>query len=225
MNSNLLLRGRTTATKEVLASSDVRVLVANHLGVSVDRVADTAHFSHDLGADRLDRLDLVMVVEDQFPGLQISDDEVDRMELVGDLMRLIETVDDERRRRGAAPVERNLFGPRLAHSVKPTKQQKGCEEGSLFFLRVAGDAMRNLIGWCHETRQAIDLQLHVDEATLARIWSNAVRFQCPHCGMKHETKVERLASRPFSLESPQTKHMRGQYDVRRVERERLRCDA
>jgi len=85
--------------------------------------------------------------------------------------------------------------------------------------------MRNLIGWCHETRQAIDLQLHVDEATLARIWSYAVRFQCPHCGMKHETKVERLASRPFSLESPQTKHMRGQYDVRRVERERLRCDA
>jgi len=78
MNSNLLLRGRTTATKEVLASSDVRVLVANHLGVSVDRVADTAHFSHDLGADWLDRLDLVMVIEDQFPGLQISDDEVDR---------------------------------------------------------------------------------------------------------------------------------------------------
>jgi acyl carrier protein len=208
MNSTLLLRERTTATKEVLASSDVRVLVASHLGVSVDRVADRAHFSHDLGADWLDRLDLIMVIEDQFPGLQISDDEVDRMELVGDLMRLIETVDDERRRRGAAPVERNLFfDPRLAHSVKPTKQQKGCEEGALFFLRVAGDAMRNLIGWCHETRQAIDLQLHVDEATLARIWSNAVRFQCPHCGMKHETKVERLASRPFSLESPQTQHM------------------
>jgi acyl carrier protein len=104
MNSSLLLRERTTATKEVLASSDVRVLVANHLGVSVDRVADTAHFSHDLRADWLGRLDLVMVIEDQFPGLQISDYEVDRMELVGDLMRLIETVDDERRRRGAAPV-------------------------------------------------------------------------------------------------------------------------
>ena len=168
MNSSLVLRERTTATKEVLASSDVRVLVANHLGVSVDRVADTTHFSHDLGADWLDRLDLVMVIEDQFPGLQISDDEVDRIELVGDLMRLIETVDDERRQRGAARVERNLFGPGLAHSVKPTKQQKGCEDGALFFLRVAGDAMRSLIGWCHETRLAIDLQLHVDEATLAR---------------------------------------------------------
>jgi hypothetical protein len=32
-----------------------------------------------------------------------------------------------------------------------------------------------------------------------------VRFQCPHCGTKHETKVERLASRPLSLEPPQTK--------------------
>lgn len=126
MNTSLLLRERS-------ASSNVRVLVANHLGVSVDRVADTAHFSHDLGADWLDRLDLIMVIEDQFPGLQISDDEVDRMELVGDLMRLIETVDDVRRRRGAAPVERNLFGPRLAHSVKPTRQQKAARRVPSFF--------------------------------------------------------------------------------------------
>jgi predicted RNA-binding Zn-ribbon protein involved in translation (DUF1610 family) len=63
------------------------------------------------------------------------------------------------------------------------------------------------IGWCHETRQPIDLQLYIDDATLARIWSNAVRFRCPHCGVKHETKVERLASRPLSLEPRQTKCM------------------
>jgi len=198
---------QTMAINEVLASNDIRTVVADHLGVSVDRVRDGAHFSHDLGADWLDRLDIIMVIEDQFPGLQISDDEVDRIEVVGDLIRLIETVDNERRRRGAGSVERNLFGPHLARSVRPPKQQKGCEEGALFFLRVAGDAMRNLIGWCHETRQPIDLQLYVDDATLARIWSNAVRFQCPHCGIKHETKVERLASRPLSLEPPQTKCM------------------
>jgi len=48
----------------VLASSDIRVLVTNHLGVGVDGVADTAHFSDDLGADWLDRLDLEMVIED-----------------------------------------------------------------------------------------------------------------------------------------------------------------
>jgi acyl carrier protein len=213
---------RTTAIKEVFASNDIRNLVANHLGISVDHVRDGAHFSHDLGIDWLDRLDLVMLIEDQFPGLEITDDEVDRIEVVGDLIRLIESLDNERRRRGAAPVVRNLFGPRLAHSVKPNKQKKGCEEGALFFLRVAGDAMRDLIGWCPETRQPIDLQLYVDDATLARIWSNAVRFQCPHCGIRHETKVERLASRPLSLERP---HARHQYGARRGEREQLRCDA
>ena len=198
---------KATAMREVLASSDVRTLVANHLGVSVGRVTDEAHFTNDLGADWLDRLELMMVVEDHFAGLEITDADVDQIEVVGDLIRHIETVDNERRRRGAAPVVRKLFGPRLARAIKPTKQQEGCEQAALLFLRLGGDAMRNLIGWCPETRQPIDLQLYVDDATLARIWSTAMRFQCPHCGVKHETKVERLASRPLSLEPPQTKRM------------------
>jgi acyl carrier protein len=222
---SLTLSEQISAIKEVFPTNDVRILVANHLGVNVGRVTDEAHFSDDLGADWLDRLELMMMVEDQFPGVEIADDEVDRIEVVGDLIRFIETVDNERRRRGAAPVVRNLFGPHLARAVKSTKQQKGCEEIALFFLRVAGDAMRNLIGWCPETRQPIDLQVYVDDATLSRIWSNLVRFRCPHCGVKHETKVERLASRPLSLERPQTKRTRDGYDARRVERDQLQCDA
>ena len=150
-----------------------------------------------LGADWLDRLELMMAVEDQFAGVEITDDDVDRIELVGDLIRHIETLDSERRRRGAAPVSRNLFGPHIARAMKPTKH---CDEAALFFLRLAGDPMRSLTGWCRETRQPVDLQLYVDDATLARIWSNALRFQCPHCGTKHETEVQRLASKPFSLE-------------------------
>ena len=216
---------QTTAIKEVFATSDVRTLVANHLGVSVCRVTDEAHFTDDLGADRLDHLELMMMVEDQFPGVEIADDEVDRIQVVGDLIHFIETADNERQRRGAALVVRNLFGSRLARAVKSTKQQKGCEEVALFFLRVAGDAMRNLIGWCPETRQPIDLQLYVDDATLARVSSNLVRYRCPHCGVKHETRVERLASRPFSLERRQTKRTRDGYDARCVEREQLQCDA
>ncbi len=106
---------------------------------------------------------------------------------------------------------RNLFGPRLARAIKPTRQQEGCDEAALFFLRLAGDAMRSLIGWCLETRQPVDLQFYVDDATLTRIWSNVLRFQCPHCGTKHETKVERLASRPFSPDPPQTKRTRHQH--------------
>jgi acyl carrier protein len=225
MIGSLTPSGQATAVKEVFATDDVRTLVANHLGISVGRVTDEAHFTNDLGADWLDRLELMMVVEDQFAGVEITDEDVDQIAVVGDLIRHIEAMDNERRRRGVAPVVRNLFSPRLARAVKSTKQQKGCEEVALFFLRVAGDAMRNLNGWCPETRQPIDLQLYVDDATLSRIWSNLVRFRCPHCGVKHETRVERLASRPLSLERPQAKRTRDGDDARCVEREQLQCDA
>ena len=40
---------KPTATREVLASNDVRTLIANHLGVDVKRVTDEAHFTDDLG--------------------------------------------------------------------------------------------------------------------------------------------------------------------------------
>jgi hypothetical protein len=49
--------------------------------------------------------------------------------------------------------------------------------------------MRNLICWCPETQQPVNLQIYTDYVTLALIWSNPVRFECPHCGAKHETKV------------------------------------
>ena len=89
---------------------------------------------------------------------------------------------------------------RLACPRAPNQQAAG-ELGALaLFFEIGGDAMRNLIGWCPETRQSIDLHLYVDDATLSHIWSKAVRFQCPHCGIKHETMVERLASRLFSHE-------------------------
>src|SRR5262249_26080920 len=117
MIGSLTPNEQTTAIKEVCAFNDVRALVANHLGVSVGQVTEEAHFTNDLGADWLDRLELMMVVEDQFAGLEITNADVDQMEVVGDLIRHIETVDIERRRRGAAPVVRKLFGPLLARAV------------------------------------------------------------------------------------------------------------
>jgi len=211
--ASLTSTDQPTAIKAVFATNDVRTFIANHLGVSVGCVTDEAHFTDDLGADWLDRLDLMIAVEDQFAGVEITDGDVDRIEFVGDLIRHIETLDSERRRRGAAPVLRNLFGPYVARAMKPTKQQEGCDEAALFFLRLAGDAMRGLTGWCRETRQPVDLQLYVDDVTLARIWSNVLRFQCPHCGTKHETEVQRLASKPFSVEPPKTRRTRHEHSA------------
>jgi acyl carrier protein len=99
---------KATATREVLASNDVRTLIAYQLGVDVKRVTDEAHFTDDLGADRLDRLELMIVIEDRFADVLITDEDVDQLEVVGDLIRHIENVDHERRRRSiveATPLQ------------------------------------------------------------------------------------------------------------------------
>ena len=93
--------------REVLASNDIRTVIANHLGVDVKRVTDDAHFTDDLGADRLDRLELMIAIEDRFPDVIITDEDVDQIEVVGDLIGHIENVDQGRRQRPtveAAPV-------------------------------------------------------------------------------------------------------------------------
>jgi acyl carrier protein len=88
-----------TARKEVFAAEDVRTLVAHQLGIDVKRVTDEAHFSHDLGADWLDRLELMIAIEDRFVNIEITDEEVDQIEVVGDLILHIENVNNDRRRR------------------------------------------------------------------------------------------------------------------------------
>ena len=85
--------------------NDVRTLIANQLGVDVKRVTDEAHFTDDLGADWLDRLELMIVIEDRFADVVITDEDVDQH---GDLIRHIENVDHERRRRSiveATPLQ------------------------------------------------------------------------------------------------------------------------
>jgi acyl carrier protein len=98
---------KATATSEVLATNDVGTLIAHQLGVDVKRVTDEAYFTDDLGADWLDRLELMIVIEDRFADVVITDEDVDQIEVVGDLIGHIENVDQGRRQRPtveAAPV-------------------------------------------------------------------------------------------------------------------------
>jgi acyl carrier protein len=76
---------------DAISTTDVRTFIANHLGVDIKRVTDEAHFTEDLGADWLDRLELMIVIGDRFDGIEIADDEMDRIDVVGDLIRYIET--------------------------------------------------------------------------------------------------------------------------------------
>jgi acyl carrier protein len=77
-------------------ATEVRNLIADRLGVAADRVSDDAHFADDLGADWLDRLELMIAIEDQFSGVEIADDVADQMLAVGDLIRFVESADHGR---------------------------------------------------------------------------------------------------------------------------------
>jgi acyl carrier protein len=69
----------------------VRTLIAEYLGVDAKRVTDEAHFSDDLGLDWLDRLELMILIEDEFPDVGISDHDTNQIEVVGDLIRVLKS--------------------------------------------------------------------------------------------------------------------------------------
>jgi acyl carrier protein len=73
----------------------VRSVIAEHLGIDAKRLTDEARF-RDLGADWLDRLELMIAIEDQVAGFEIDDVVVDQIDTIGDLIRVIESVDNNR---------------------------------------------------------------------------------------------------------------------------------
>ena len=62
-----------TPNKEWFSINDVRTLVAKQLRVDVEFVTSETHFTNDLGADLLDRVELMLAIEDKFAGVQITD--------------------------------------------------------------------------------------------------------------------------------------------------------
>tara|TARA_B100001964_G_scaffold198006_1_gene223385 strand:+ start:96 stop:329 length:234 start_codon:yes stop_codon:yes gene_type:complete len=71
------------------ASSKVKKIISDHLGVDEAKVVDEANFIDDLGADSLDTVELVMAFEEEF-GSEISDSEAEKILTVGDAIKFIE---------------------------------------------------------------------------------------------------------------------------------------
>ena len=101
-----------TANGDSVDTEKVRALIAKNLDIDVRRVTDDAHLIRDLGADWLDRLELIILVE-EISGVEIADDEADLIEVVGDLILYV----DKRRdaTRSALPTRSNNLAtpPRL----------------------------------------------------------------------------------------------------------------
>jgi acyl carrier protein len=66
------------------------VLIADQPGVDVRGVADRSNFARDFGFGWLNRLQLVMSVED-WTGLELHDDDVEQINCIGDLISLFES--------------------------------------------------------------------------------------------------------------------------------------
>ena len=67
----------------------VKKIVVEHLGVEPDKVTEAASFIDDLGADRLDTVELVMAFEEEF-GCEIPDDAAEKIITVKDAVNFIE---------------------------------------------------------------------------------------------------------------------------------------
>lgn len=67
----------------------VQRIVAEHLDVDEEKVTGNANFMDDLGADSLDRVELVMAFEEEF-GIEIPDEAAEKIATVSDAVRYIE---------------------------------------------------------------------------------------------------------------------------------------
>ncbi|MBN1563191.1 MAG: acyl carrier protein [Anaerolineae bacterium] len=67
----------------------VKGIIVELLGADEDKVTLEASFREDLDADSLDLVELIMAFEDQFGG-DISDEEAQKIETVGDAVSYIE---------------------------------------------------------------------------------------------------------------------------------------
>ncbi|WP_281642814.1 acyl carrier protein [Hoylesella loescheii] len=72
----------------------IRKLVVDKLGVSLNAVTNNASFTNDLGADSLDKVELIMELEKNF-GVSIPDDEAEKLRTVGQAINYIERINNQ----------------------------------------------------------------------------------------------------------------------------------
>lgn len=66
----------------------VREIIAEQLGLDIEKVTLDATFIDDLGADSLDIVELIMSMEEEF-GLEIPDEEAEKIRTVQDAIDYI----------------------------------------------------------------------------------------------------------------------------------------
>lgn len=69
----------------------IRELIAQHLGIKVQKVTNDARLEEDLGADSLDCVIITMELEDEF-GIEIPDEKAEGWQTVDDVILYLKGV-------------------------------------------------------------------------------------------------------------------------------------
>jgi acyl carrier protein len=69
----------------------VKHIIVEQLGVSIDEVLPEASFVDDLGADSLDLVELIMMLEEEFGG-EIPDEDAEKIHTVQDAVEYIKNL-------------------------------------------------------------------------------------------------------------------------------------
>ncbi len=67
----------------------LKEIISEQLEVDESMITPDASITSDLGADSLDLVDLAMSIEDEFE-IELSDDALEKIKTVGDMVRYIE---------------------------------------------------------------------------------------------------------------------------------------
>ena len=67
----------------------VRDIIVDQLSVDESMVAMDTNLMKDLEADSLDAVEIIMAIEEEY-GIEIPDEEAEKLQVVGDLVRYVE---------------------------------------------------------------------------------------------------------------------------------------
>jgi len=91
------------APQKYCDADTLRSFIADYVGVDVKDVTNETHLTDDLGLDWLDQLELMVLIEDEFVGVNFfATTTAAQIELVGDIIRHIEDRATGPARRSAA---------------------------------------------------------------------------------------------------------------------------
>ncbi|WP_243877262.1 acyl carrier protein [Helicobacter pylori] len=80
---------KTFNTNDTNLFETIQAVIAEQLNIDASQVTPEAKFVKDLGVDSLDIVELIMALEERF-GIEISDEQAEKIVNVGDVMRYIE---------------------------------------------------------------------------------------------------------------------------------------